>query len=159
MLRFPLFALVLLVGLSIIIAKNTAKYPHRHQKRSARNHEQFRMLRHLMGKLIDTESNAIYTIDGQKQHEAPINAEPSPPLPPSMIPNVHPTREEIACLAACHSCVEDYPIGNVDLFTIIFDWIDLACSVFSSSWRKRQPIIVVQCVIVQTAVFVYRSSR
>ena len=73
-----------------------------------------------MGKLIDTESNAIYTIDGQKQPDAaPINPEPSPSVSAPIIPSIHPTREEIACLAACHSCVEDYPIGNVDWFSIV----------------------------------------
>jgi hypothetical protein len=110
MLRLSLCTFVLLVGLSTILAASHMKYRNIHRERTIRNHEQQRSLRHLLGKLIDTESNSIYTINGEKQQDIPIHVDIKPS---TSVPSVHPSREQIACLAACHSCVEDYPIGIV----------------------------------------------
>jgi hypothetical protein len=111
MVRLPLFALFLLIGLSMIIAKHDVKFRKIHQKRFSRNNEQTRTLRNLVGKLIDTETNLIYNVDGQKHQDAQSDSALTPVT--SVAPILIPNHEEIACLAACHSCIEDYPIGIV----------------------------------------------
>jgi hypothetical protein len=113
MLRFSLLTLLFLLGLSVIIAKSNAKHGHAFQKRAIRKTEQFRQLRHLMGTLVDTETDAVFNINGQKQSETSINKDVTSPVSAPAMPAVHASREEIACLAACHACVEDYPINHV----------------------------------------------
>ena len=116
MYRLSLFTLVLLIGLSVIIAKSDGRFRNINQKRLFRNNEQQRYLRHLMGNLIDSDTNTIYTVQGQKQADpSPIAEAAVAPSSSPSIPDFAPNREEIACLAACHSCVEDYPIINVSL--------------------------------------------
>ncbi len=62
-----------------------------------------------MGKLIDTETNTIYRLDGQKQQDfLPTDTGVSASVDSS-------TRflEDLACLEACYKCVEDYPLMTV----------------------------------------------
>ena len=64
-----------------------------------------------MGKLIDTETNTIYSIDGQKQQGSSSNVGTSA----ASMSNGPSTRfiEDLACLEACYKCVEDYPVAMV----------------------------------------------
>lgn len=61
------------------------------------NERQQRFLRNLMGKLIDTRTSAIYNVEGQKQHS--IATVPSSKFV-----------EDLACLEACYTCVEEFPV-------------------------------------------------
>lgn len=110
MARLSFLTLVLLIALSMSMAENDIKFRNINQKRLSRSIAQIRSLRNLVGKLIDTETNVIYNMDGQKQQDTSmhVGATTVPPLAHNLSPNL----EEIACLAACNSCVEDYPIGN-----------------------------------------------
>ena len=101
---------VVLIGLSIVLAKDDMKFRNLHQKRFSRNAEHTLNLRSLIGKLVDTETNTVYSVDGHRQHETPWNSGTTTSATPSA-PNAPPNPEEIACLAACQSCVEEYPIG------------------------------------------------
>ena len=139
MYRLSLFTLVLLIGLSVIIAKSDGRFRHLNQKRSFRNNDQQRHLRHLMGRLIDSETNTVYAVQGEKQADPSIITEaavaPSSPLSTSISAESAPNRDEFACLAACHSCVEDYPIINVSFGDTV-----TSCSSdqpFFPSQRKR----------------------
>jgi hypothetical protein len=120
MIRLLLFTLILLIGLSMIIAKSDGTFRKIYQKRFSRNNEPQRALRNLMGKLIDTETNIIYSVDGEKQQAAPLSS--SMTTPASLIAPAPPKHEEIACLAACHFCVEDFSTGSVSLIS------NLCCS-------------------------------
>lgn len=66
-----------------------------------------RTLRNLMGKLIDTETNTMYNIDGEKEQEISLNNDVTTTTTPSapVVPEAPVVFGEIACLAACHSCV------------------------------------------------------
>ncbi|CAF2355861.1 unnamed protein product [Rotaria sp. Silwood2] len=100
----------MLIGLSIVIVKSDVKFRNIQHKRFSRSNEQIRTLRNLVGKLVDSETNAVYTMDGKKQQGIPWNSGATTVVPLS--PSPPPTPEEIACLAACQSCVEDYPIES-----------------------------------------------
>jgi len=64
---FLLF-LVLIIESGMGFLTNDVKFHHNHHlNRISRNNQQHRSLRDIMGKLIDTETNTIYSIDGQKQ--------------------------------------------------------------------------------------------
>jgi len=110
MIRLSLFISVLLIGLSMAIAKNDVKFSNIFQKRFSRNNQPVRTLRNLMGKLIDTETNTIYTVEGQKE----LNPGATP-ITAQLPLNAPPKSDQIACLAACHSCVEDYSLESVSL--------------------------------------------
>jgi hypothetical protein len=120
MIRLSLLISVLLIGLSMALAKNQWQFRHL-QKQLSRNNQQSRIVRNLMGKLIDTDTNTIYTVDGQKQEDKPSNSDAttSPTTVPSAaVPKlVHalPNLEETACIAACHACIEDYTLETVSL--------------------------------------------
>lgn len=115
MFRSSLCIVVLFLGLSSILGKSHSKYANIARKRSVSHHESLRTARHLVGQLIDTETNTIYNVDGQKQRDAQVINVPAPTIEEDLpfIPNTHPTREQIACLAACHACIEEYPVINV----------------------------------------------
>jgi len=116
MIRLFLFTFIVFVGLSMAIAKSDVQFRNIHQKRFSRNTERAHSLRNLMGKLIDSETNNIYTMEGQKQYDIPLNSEAAATTTaPPLALNVVPKREEIACLAACHSCVADYSLESVSL--------------------------------------------
>jgi hypothetical protein len=105
------FFFVLLIGSSTAFLDKGVKYRHHHLNRISRNSEQQRALRNIMGKLIDTETNTIYSLDGHKQQGTSSNIEAtaaSMSIGPS-------TRflEDLACLEACYKCVEDYPFITV----------------------------------------------
>jgi hypothetical protein len=104
--------LVMFICLSVVIAKTEVKFRHHHQKRFAPSNEPIRTLRNLIGKLIDTEANTIYTIDGQKQVDAPAIIESTTTMAP-FAPVAAPKQEEMACLAACHSCLQGFPVLSV----------------------------------------------
>jgi len=143
-----LFFLILLVGSSMGYLSNDVKVHNHHFNRISRNNERHRPLRNIMGKLIDTETNTIYSIDGQKQQGtsvASLSMDPSTKF-----------SEDLACLEACYKCVEDYPLVTVRIF---IDFIYKYYSFSLSSARKKQPIIVVQCVIVLTVVLKCQSTR
>jgi len=134
---------------------NDVKYQNHHFNRISRNNEQQRPIRNIMGKLIDTETNTIYSLDGQKQQGMPTNAgamTASIPIGPS-------TRflEDLACLEACYKCVEDYPLAMVSFFFIDLIYEYDFCLL--SSARRRQPITVAQCAIVLTVVLECQSKR
>lgn len=111
MIRLSLFISVLLIGLSMVIAKNDLEFSNIFQKRFFRNNEQMRTSRNLMGKLIDTETNTIYTVNGEKE----LNSDATTLTTTQLTLNAPPNTDEIACLAACHSCVEDYSFESVSL--------------------------------------------
>lgn len=110
MVRRSFFMFVTLIGLSIVLAKEDMKFRNNYQKRFSQNTEHKHNLRNLIGKLIDTETNTIYSIDGHKQHDTLSDSATTTRAPISP-----PNPEEIACLAACQSCVEEYPIGVVSI--------------------------------------------
>ncbi len=142
-----LLLLILLVGSSIGYLANNAKFHNYHSNRITRNNERQRPVRNIMGKLIDTETNTIYSIDGQKQQGTSSNTGTSV-ASLSMNPSTK-FSEDLACLEACYKCVEDYPLATVRIF---IDFIYKYYSFSLSSARRKQPIIVVQCVIVLTVV-------
>ncbi|CAF1201125.1 unnamed protein product [Adineta steineri] len=109
MVRLSLFTCLVFIGLSMVIAKNEVKFRHNNQKRLSRNNEQFRGLRSLIGELIDTEANAIYNLDGQKKQFLPLNSDESSTMA-SSAPIHLPKQSEMACLAACHTCLEGQSI-------------------------------------------------
>jgi hypothetical protein len=113
MIRLSFFTFVLLIGLSMVIAKYDVKFRNIHQKRISRNNEQSLTLRNLVGKLIDTETNTVYDVDGTKQKDTSLNSGATATTP--LVLNLPPNHEEIACLAACHSCVEEYSLEDVSL--------------------------------------------
>jgi hypothetical protein len=90
---------------------NDVKYYKHHLHRIFPNNEQQqqRILRNIMGKLIDTETNTIYSLDGQKQQGILSNAGPSADPSTKYL-------EDLACLEACYKCVEDYPLTTVRFF-------------------------------------------
>ncbi|CAF3725423.1 unnamed protein product [Rotaria sordida] len=100
----------MLIGLSIVIAKNDIKFRNIQQKRFSRSNEHTHTLRNLLGKLVDSETDTVYTIDGQKQQGTQWNGGET--TVESLSPSPPPSPEEIACLAACQYCVEDYPIES-----------------------------------------------
>ena len=112
MIRLSFFISIVLVGLSMAIARNTWKYPHVHEKQFSSNKEQTRSLRQLMGKLIDTDTNTMYALNGEKQDDTPVGID----LTTRATSKVHPTpaqAQEIACIAACNFCVEEHPLEKV----------------------------------------------
>jgi hypothetical protein len=111
MIRLSLFIPVLLIGLSMAIVKNDVKFSNIFQKRVSRNNQPLRTLRNLMGKLIDTDTNTIYTVEGQKE----LDPGATTPITAQLTLNAPPKSDQIACLAACHSCVEDYSLESVSL--------------------------------------------
>ncbi len=115
MIRLSFFTFVFLIGLSMVITKNDLKFRRLHQNRFSYKNEETRSLRHLMGKLVDTETNSIYAVDGHKQQEdsLPSDATTTIALLPLPIPPNAPKREEFACLAACHTCAEEYSLEHV----------------------------------------------
>ncbi|CAF1284508.1 unnamed protein product [Adineta steineri] len=104
-------SLVMLIGMNMAFIHNDIKFQKHHMNRLFRSNEEQRALRNIMGKLIDTETNTIYSIDGQKQHGssssnvAKSDASTSIGLSPRFI-------EDLACLEACYKCVEDYPFAS-----------------------------------------------
>jgi len=117
MIRLSLYLSILFIGLTMVLAKNGWKYRNIYPEQHSFAKDQFRSLRSLMGKLIDTETNTVYSIDGEKQQQ-----QPSPLQDPETTATVAPVAQvgnaplnfgEIACLAACHSCVETEPLENV----------------------------------------------
>jgi hypothetical protein len=109
---FVLF-IALIVGSSMGFRTNDVKYHHNnHLNRN--NEQQQRLIRNIMGKLIDTETNTIYSIDGQKQQGLPSNTG----IMAASMPIDLSTRfiEDLACLEACYKCVEDYPLTTVRFF-------------------------------------------
>jgi hypothetical protein len=103
------FSLTLLISLSLGFLTNDVKFSKHHLHRISRNTEQQHILRSIMGKLIDTETNTIYRLDGQKQQDfLPTDTGVSASVDSS-------TRflEDLACLEACYKCVEDYPLMTV----------------------------------------------
>jgi hypothetical protein len=88
---------------------NDAKFSKHYLHRISRNNEQQRIFRNIMGKLIDTETNTIYSLDGQKQQGILSNAGPSADPSTKYL-------EDLACLEACYKCVEDYPLTTVRFF-------------------------------------------
>lgn len=126
MIRLSLFTFGLFIGLSMVIAKTDVKFRHIHQKRFSRNsehqqHQQQRTLRNLMGKLIDTETNVIYNVDGEKFKDISLNSDAATittTATTSIMHNEVPNHEQIACLAACHSCVEEFFLESVSVLFI-----------------------------------------
>jgi hypothetical protein len=112
MVHLSLFTFILFIGLSMVIAKNDVKFRNTYQNRFSQNNEQRRNLRNLMGKLIDTEANTIYNVDGQKQHGTPLDSDATSTKTPLAAISL-PKQEEIACVSACHSCLEAYSIVSV----------------------------------------------
>ena len=156
MIRLPLFICVLLIGLSIVMAKSNWNFRGTQQGRLFRNNGQMRTLRNLMGNLIDTDTNTIYKIEGQKQQDIPINPDMTTTNTVPIFRPKFPQLEETACIAACHSCVEDESLAGVSLF--YFNHCVLTQTSFFRT-RKKQRTIVVQCVIVLTAAFSTRLKR
>lgn len=115
MVRSSLCIILLFLSLSSILGKSHSKYANNFRKRSFLHYDSLRSARNLVGKIIDTETNTIYNIDGQKQNEPQVIDVPAPTIEEALpfIPSTHPTREQIACLAACHACIEEYPVDNV----------------------------------------------
>lgn len=110
MISLSFLSLVMLVGMNMAVIHNDVKFDKHHLNRISRSSEhQQRVLRNLMGKLIDTGTNTIYSIDGQKQQGA---ASMSNVLSPRFV-------EDLACLEACYKCVEDYPPSLVSFFFIV----------------------------------------
>lgn len=112
MIRLSFFISILLVGLSMAIARSAWKSPHLHQKRLSPYKDQTRSLRQLMGKLIDTDTNTMYALNGEKQDDTPASID----LTTRATSKVHPTpaqAQEIACIAACNFCVEEHPLEKV----------------------------------------------
>jgi hypothetical protein len=116
MIRLSLLISLLLIGLSMAIAKNNWKFRNIHQKQFSRT------VRNLFGKLVDTDTNTIYTVDGKKEEDKPLNSDAtttstSTPTPTAAAKLVHllPNLEETACIAACHACIEDYSLEIVSL--------------------------------------------
>ena len=139
---FCLF-LIFLVNSNMAFVKLESEYPS-HQI-SRYNERQQRFLRNLMGKLIDTRTSAIYNVEGQKQHS--IATVPSSKFV-----------EDLACLEACYTCVEEFPVIPVRISRISIDcssWFFFS----NSSTREKHRIIVVHCAIVLIAALVYRSNR
>ncbi len=120
MIRLFLFISILLIGLSMAITKNNWKF-----RQFSRSNEQIRSVRNLMGKLIDTDTNTIYTVDGQKQEDKPSNPGATTPTTVSSseaaaaapkLAHTLPNLEETACIAACHACIiEDHSLEIVGL--------------------------------------------
>ncbi len=146
-----LFFLILLVSSSMGYLSNDVKFHNHHLNRISRNNERQRPLRNIMGKLIDTETNTIYSIDGQKQQGTSVASL-------SMNPSTK-FSEDLACLEACYKCVEDYPLVTVKVFFFFINFIYEYYLFSLSSARRKQPIIVVQCVIVLTVVLKCQSNR
>ncbi|CAF1157792.1 unnamed protein product [Rotaria sordida] len=92
MVRLFHFIFVMLIGLSIVIAKNDIKFRNIQQKRFSRSNEH------------------THTLHGQKQQGTQWNGGET--TVESLSPSPPPSPEEIACLAACQYCVEDYPIES-----------------------------------------------
>lgn len=86
--------------------KPESEYPS-HQI-SRYNEHQRRFLRNLMGKLIDTHTSTIYNVEGQRQHSTAT-------VPSSKF------IEDLACLEACYTCVEEFPVISVRI-TISIDF-------------------------------------
>ncbi|CAF1129420.1 unnamed protein product [Rotaria magnacalcarata] len=99
------FICVVLIGLSIVIARNDVKFRNLHQNRFARNNDHSRSLRNLVGKLVDTDTNTIYSVDGHRQQDIPRNSGTTTVA--SVAPISPPSYEQIACLSACQQCVEE----------------------------------------------------
>ncbi len=144
------FVLTLLIGSGMGFLTNDAKFSKHYLHRISRNNEQQRIFRNIMGKLIDTETNTIYSLDGQKQQGILSNAGPSADPSTKYL-------EDLACLEACYKCVEDYPLTTVRFFY----WKIRKCFFFFRlfSARKRRPIIVDRCAIVLTVVLICQSTR
>ncbi len=104
MVSFFLLLSVMLVGSSIAYIHNDGKLNPSHRlNRIYRHNEYQRKLRNIMGKIFDTDTNTIYSIEGQKQQAA---ASLAPGLSDKNL-------EDLACLTACYTCVEDYPLTTV----------------------------------------------
>ncbi|UJR26338.1 hypothetical protein I4U23_007674 [Adineta vaga] len=106
--HLSLFTFIIFIGLSMVIAKSEVKFRHHQQKRFARNNEPARTLRNLIGNLIDTEANIVYTIDGQKQVNTPVHSDATTTTVSPLAAVSAPKQEEMACLAACHSCLQGF---------------------------------------------------
>jgi hypothetical protein len=101
---FSFATFVLIVSLCIATMSSAAKHGYHFQSRQLARANEQRALRNIFGKLIDTETNTIYTMDGQKQQGTPQDLAATEPSS-----NFH---EQLACLQACYTCVEDHPNGS-----------------------------------------------
>ena len=114
MIRLSFFISILFVGLSVAIARNAWKSPHFYQKRSTSNKEQTHHLRQLMGKLIDTDTNTVYALNGHKQEEVLSNPDMTTRATSEKDPALF-YLQETACIAACNMCVEEHPLEQVEV--------------------------------------------
>ena len=131
MARFSLFIFVLLIGLNMIIGET---YAQQHRKRSTTAHDQRRHVLHLKGQLFDKDNDAIYSIEVKKESQTPsVSADLPSSVNSPAVSNVVPSREEIACLAACHTCVEDYPVAKKRAADNCGPMCDCADSCFTST--------------------------
>lgn len=110
MVRFSLFIFVLILALNMIFGEKYSKFHSNTRRRSLSSHHKSNEFGHLKGKLVDTTNDAVYNVEIKKEES---NVPSISGDIQSVISNLHPNREEIACLAACHTCVEDYPIAKV----------------------------------------------
>ncbi|CAM4827823.1 unnamed protein product [Rotaria magnacalcarata] len=86
------FICVVLIGLSIVIARNDVKFRNLHQNRFARNNDHSRSLH------------------GHRQQDIPRNSGTTTVA--SVAPISPPSYEQIACLSACQQCVEENQVGK-----------------------------------------------
>ncbi|CAM2707114.1 unnamed protein product [Rotaria socialis] len=86
------FIFIVLIGLSIVIARNDVKFRNVYQKRFARNNDHARSLH------------------GHRQQGMPWNSGTTTAA--SVAPSSPPSSEQIACLSACQQCVEEHQIGS-----------------------------------------------
>ena len=114
MVSLCLFSFVMFISMSMASVKSDARPHQQYLKRMSRHsgQQQQRYFRHIMGKLIDTETNTIYNIDGQKQFGTPVNADA---VDDSSVVTGGTGKyyEDLACLEACYKCVEDFPVTAV----------------------------------------------
>jgi hypothetical protein len=105
------------INLSLALINNDVRFRHQqqqHVKRLSRDLEQNRHIRHIMGKLIDTDTNTIYNIEGQKQM-SPLSMHLDVNDESVGTDMSNPHYEDLACLEACYKCVEDYPVLAVSI--------------------------------------------
>ncbi|CAF1086991.1 unnamed protein product [Adineta ricciae] len=88
--HFSLVTFVICIGLSMVIAKPEVKFRHHQQKRFVRS------------------SEPIRSLHGQKQVNAAGRADATTTMNPLAV-IAGPKQDEMACLAACHSCLQGFP--------------------------------------------------
>ncbi|UJR26339.1 hypothetical protein I4U23_007674 [Adineta vaga] len=88
--HLSLFTFIIFIGLSMVIAKSEVKFRHHQQKRFARNNEPAR------------------TLHGQKQVNTPVHSDATTTTVSPLAAVSAPKQEEMACLAACHSCLQGF---------------------------------------------------